>query len=194
MNELTNHQIDILFEIANLPRTKFSSDDPGVISRLDSVSAEIRAEIAWLFVKYPNLGIFKEETGPPNWKSSNNSWQLSSSYLDLTLADTFMGGEKYDDQGDYMWNYLQFGFSCRDGGVGICTESAMFGKIAFCTFTASSERGDIPVVANSFTEWVERTIHHGPDAICYYWETSDFIDLGPAIPNDPSYRPIGRVL
>ena len=70
----------------------------------------------------------------------------------------------------------------------------MFGRIAYITFDAHSERGDVPIVANSFTDWLERTLDHGPDVDCFYWELPEFVDLGPAIPNDPSYRPIGKVV
>jgi len=92
-----------------------------------------------------------------------------------------------------MWNYVYLGTSLADGGVGICNAPENFGKIAFCTVNANSERGDIPIVANSFTEWVARTLDLGPDSRERYWELPDFIDLGPAIPGDPYYRPIGRL-
>lgn len=104
-----------------------------------------------------------------------------------------MGAEVADDLGDYMWNYLYLGPSLNDGGVGICASPENFGKIAYCTVNANSDRGDIPIVANSFTEWIERTLDAGPDAPCPYWQMPDFIDLGPAIPGDPFYRPIGIV-
>ena len=105
-----------------------------------------------------------------------------------------MYGISAADAGDYLFDYLNFGYNTEDGGLGICADSENFGKIAYFTFSTCSDRGDIPIVANSFTEWLERTLSHGPDADCFYWELPDFMDLGPAIPNDPRYRPIGRVM
>jgi hypothetical protein len=149
-------------------------------------------QIGWFFEKYPYVGLY---CGVDLKRRSRNSWLLSSSNFDSSLADIFMYGEKNEDAGDFLFNYICFGSSHSDGGIGlgICAAPVNFGKIACCTFSACSERGDVPIVANTFTEWLERTLDHGPDADCFYWQKDDFIDLGPAIPGDPNYRPIGKV-
>jgi hypothetical protein len=44
-----------------------------------------------------------------------------------------------------------------------------------------------PVVAHSFSEWLERTLAAGPDVL--YWEREDFVDLGPAKGDGDDYCP-----
>jgi hypothetical protein len=73
-----------------------------------------------------------------------------------------------------------------------------FGWIINVWYNPNLAEGDYPVVAHSFTEWLERTLDAGPgiacyDAgpgkACYYWASPDFVDMGPAIPGDPHYKP-----
>jgi len=49
------------------------------------------------------------------------------------------------------------------------------------------EDASYPVVAHSFSEWIEKTVESGPDI--RYWKRAEFVDLGPAIPEDIYYRP-----
>ncbi len=62
------------------------------------------------------------------------------------------------------------------------------GEIIFCTYGMVMYGGDIPIVAKSFEEWLERTVAAGPNAQAPYWELPGFVDIGPAIPGDPQYR------
>ena len=169
------------------------SELPDLRSRIDVFNRMLFAEIGWFFAVYRDVGIFcdKDFNG-----LGTNSWDLGLlTCIGTSLADTFLYGERRGDCGDYLFNFWQFATNLEDGGVGlgICSDSENFGRIACCTFTASSERGDVPIVANSFTEWLERTLDYGPEADCFYWEDPEFVDLGPAIPGDPNYRRIGRI-
>jgi hypothetical protein len=177
-------QDKLLSRIEAHPLTRLSTPENGIICRLHTVSDVMRKEISWLFEKHSDLRFL-------DGGSKINGWQLSTAWLDLTLGQAFMDPEPVGDRGDFMWNYLNFGYSLRDGGVGICAAPENFGKIAYCTFNAASDRGDIPIVANSFTEWIERTLDAGEDATCFYWQMPGFTDLGPAIPGDPNYTPLG---
>ena len=69
-----------------------------------------------------------------------------------------------------------------------------FDWISIVWYNPNLAEGNYPVVAHSFTEWLERTLDAGPGISCRYWEKPDFVDMGPAIPSDPRYKPNGRVI
>ena len=77
--------------------------------------------------------------------------------------------------------------------LGIDLHPERFGWIGNFWYEGNLAEGNFPVVAHSFTEWLERTLDAGPDATCHYWEMPDFKDMGPAIPNDPNYVPRNRI-
>lgn len=72
------------------------------------------------------------------------------------------------------------------GLIAIDTHEERFGWIGHYWYESDLSCGGFPVVAHSFTEWLERTLASGPDI--RYWEREDFVDLGPAIPGDPNYH------
>ena len=67
-----------------------------------------------------------------------------------------------------------------------------FGNIISCSYNNIVDGGGMPIIAHSFEEWLARTLAVGPESQCPYWEMPGFNDLGPAIPNDPYYQPIGK--
>jgi len=98
----------------------FNGHDKNTLTTLDQFPPEIRHEIGWLFEPYPYLGLFQNPPGS-GIRQSLNGWRLSSAKLGRTLGDAYMGGEPVGKPGDYRWNYVYFGTSLSDWGVGIYT-------------------------------------------------------------------------
>ena len=48
--------------------------------------------------------------------------------------------------------------------------------------------GNVPVIAKSFSEWLERTLDAGPLITNGYWEEPGFDDYGSALEGDPCYE------
>ena len=73
--------------------------------------------------------------------------------------------------------------------MGVDLHAEGFGRMAVVTYMHLVDGGGGFIVANSFEEWLERTLDLGPNARAPYWYQPGFKDLGPLIPEDPYYEP-----
>lgn len=136
-----------------------------------------------------------------NYFSSGNiqSWQFCN------IDDMF---SNHNNLNNYLVSGLNFGgvdylenvFLIATSSVRDVTHIAIdlnphrFGFIGHYWYQGDLGWGGYPLVAKSFLEWLSKTIDYLPNSDRFYWEVPDFIDLGSAIPNDKSYRPIGSVI
>jgi hypothetical protein len=143
-----------------------------------------------LFSDYKKVEIFVDDQKiPPN----SNSWNLQPGFFTTspTIA-SFFGPPLPEDEymAEYHEKFYRLGHRASDGahiiGISCHPESVgiMFDYYVDCVGAPLGLRK----IANTFTEWIERTLAAGPDGEIY-WFKSDFIDLGPAVPNDPYYEP-----
>lgn len=125
-----------------------------------------------------------------------NGWSLDHTEL--------WGGEPITDQlSDYepgtIWDQLThcYIFACAAGDgaqlLAVDLRPEKFGFVVECYVDQMVDGGNVPVVAHSFTEWLERTLEAGPKIDAGYWEEQGFKDYGPAMDGDPTYeeRPRG---
>lgn len=119
-----------------------------------------------------------------------NGWELSDiGYWGFeTITD------RLDDyEPGAIWDQLtqSFIFACKatDGAhlLAVDLRRERYGYIVECFATQQTYGGDVPVVARSFSEWLERTLDAGPLIDCGYWEEPGFLDYGSALDGDPCY-------
>lgn len=100
-----------------------------------------------------------------------------------------------DEEADSLWHQLDqcfiFATSAQDGAhmLAVDLRPQRYGQIIECLMTQITYGGDVPVVAHSFSEWLERTLDAGPSIKNGYWEGADFSDYGSALDGDPCYEP-----
>jgi hypothetical protein len=126
--------------------------------------------------------------GPEPWRL-HNSWQMAEWPFFRSVNERF-GCEAEPDRPEYFDQCYEIANSMTIGqdGVGIDLHPDRFGWM-FYMWVESPEPSGFPVIAHSFTEWLERTLDHGASAEHPYWKIDDFEDLGPANPNDPEWWP-----
>jgi hypothetical protein len=140
------------------------------------------------------VNIFTKTTGKGT-KPQPNGWNLwyvaywGSEAVPERLYD-YVPGEIWDQLAQ---SYV-FANSGNDGAhmLAVDTRPARHGHIIEFFATQKSYGGDVPVVAHSFSEWLERTLDAGPLIDCGYWEEPGFVDYGSALIGDPCYEPRPR--
>ncbi len=120
---------------------------------------------------------------------ARNGWEIVSTaeWLFPTPNDLLLGGPQ--NTAPYFDRCFAFANSLFGGPdyLAVDLHEDRWGWVVLTWFEYSIEDAPYPVIAYSFTEWLERTVASGPDA--RYWERPEFVDLGPAIPDHPNYRP-----
>jgi hypothetical protein len=126
--------------------------------------------------------------GPEPWRL-RNSWQMQEWPFFKNVNERF-GCEDESDRPEYFDQCYPIANSTIIGqdGVGIDLHPDRFGWMFYMWVEDPTPVG-FPVVAHSFTEWLERTLNHGLDADHPYWKVDSFQDLGPANPSDPEWWP-----
>ena len=132
---------------------------------------------------------FADESNLTRWR---NGWQLFHLPFGSTLNEEY----RYMYPGCECHPHYDccfiFGCSEDDGGIQICLDlnPPNAGRVFYMHHEFAGPSLGCAVIAQSFTEWLERTIAAGPDAPRPYWWEQGFKDYGPVIPNDPSYEPV----
>jgi hypothetical protein len=105
----------------------------------------------------------------------------------------------YDVEPDSIWEQLRhcylFANKGTDGAhlLAVDLRKERYGHVVECFATHQTYGGDVPVVAHSFSEWLERTLDAGPSIDCGYWEEPGFTDYGSALDGDPCYDARPRI-
>lgn len=143
------------------------------LEELQEIKASLRSFTIFGGAETPNRN---------GWKSYRvNDW-LGDTANELVFGWT--GGSHPHFDGCFV-----FGESLSGGPdyLAVDLHEDRLGWIVVVWYEFSWEDASYPVVAHSFSEWLEKTVESGPDV--RYWERADFVDLGPAIPDDICYRP-----
>jgi hypothetical protein len=124
-----------------------------------------------------------------------NGWDIWN--VEYWGFDRLLGELFFYEPGD-IWDQLgscyRFANSAKDGAHHIAVDlgAERYGQIIECYSDQVTHGGNVPVIAKSFSEWLERTLDAGPLITNGYWEEPGFDDYGSALDGDPCYerRPI----
>ena len=141
-------------------------------------------ELEIYFRDYLELRIFCAEPYPPDRK---NMWIVRPAW-DESLK-SFFDHQEVDDLSMKYGSLYFIAQSANDGSefIGISLLDEAPGAIFYFRIQSAGIPHGMPRIAESFSEWLERTLDPTPYAPCPYWERPDFQDMGPAIPDDPFY-------
>lgn len=111
-----------------------------------------------------------------------------TSWPEVTVNESLLHG--IGASNSYLDEVWQLAYYAEDGATLIAVDlnPGGFGRIALVTYSDALSGGAC-VVAESFEDWIERTVALGPEADAPYWYQPGFKDLGPLIPRDQGYRP-----
>ncbi len=130
---------------------------------------------------------------PADGPAPANAWRVEPTDTWLyTTVDMWLVGSLELGGVEYLEHCFVLASSLRgsDRVIAVDLHEERFGWIGYYWYMGDLSEGGFPVIAKSFAEWLERSLASSPDA--RYWEREDFVDLGPAIPNDPNYHPPNR--
>ena len=166
-----------------------NSPKHGVILPADMLHFRERVAKANIFAK----------TVPESARFQLNGWNLwGVSYWGcetLTESLYYYEGDGQGSKWEQLSQCYHFGNWAGDGAqlLAVDLRPERYGYIIECLKTQMTYGGDVPVIAHSFTEWLERTLDAGPDIEGGYWEQPGFVDYGPALEGDPYYTPRPRL-
>lgn len=153
----------------------------GVILPPDMLRFRERVARANIYVKTVPQGTIPQPNGWNLWGVRLWGFETLTERLD-------------DDEPGTLWDQLSqcciFGNKGTDGGhlLAVDLRSERYGQIIECMGNQPTYGGDVPVIAHSFSEWLERTLDAGPAIDCGYWEEPGFDDYGSALVDDPCYE------
>lgn len=150
-----------------------------------NVPLELWNEISWLFGEIDEVRLFSgdfEEAERPN------GWFLDSGFLSANMLESTIGSAM-GQPCDFLENYRMLGSWWLTGDwLAIGASEECLGKIAVVYTQIRSDYGNVPIIAGSLKEFLERVLDDGPDCEYPYWQRQGFVDLGSAIPGDPYYK------
>jgi len=111
-----------------------------------------------------------------------------ASWPEVTVNESLLHG--IGASNSYLDEVWQLAYYAEDGATLIAVDLNPdgFGRIGLVTYS-DALTGGACVIAESFEDWIERTLDLGPEAETPYWYQPGFKDLGPLIPHDQGYRP-----
>lgn len=163
------------------------------IANQQFIPSSIPLDLCDVLMKYCQISIHPAREGHP---PSGNTWLIGPIFWSdsNTIAKFFGPAEREDAwRQSYHENFYIIGSSQNDGSefIGLSVDPQLYGMVFHFRVEALGPPLGIPKIANSFSEWLEKTLESGPDVSSCYWGMPDFKDMGPAIPGDPYYRPFG---
>ena len=158
------------------------SGDEGFQALLD-LPPGLREEVIWLFGEIDQIRLFSKDF---EQVTRRNGWHLDSRLLTIDVLSTI--GDRTGGTLDYLENYRVLGSWSSGDSLVIGAAGHHLGKIAVVFSQIRSEGGNVPLIAGSLEEWIERTLDDGPDCRHPYWRRQGFEELGSAIPGDPAYE------
>lgn len=181
MNSITE-RIKIAPETSFQPAVGIASEKDGLAANLPP---ELWEQVSWLFGEIDDVRLF---SGDPARKPRPNSWFLDSGFLPANMLESTIGSP-VGLPCDYLANYRMLGSWWWTGDwLAIGASDECLGKIAVVYTQICSEYGNVPVIAGSLREFLERVLEDGPECEYPYWQRRGFVELGSAIPGDSLYE------
>lgn len=160
----------VLKSMAVSERLDFPRDEPR------SFCSTLPKDLLFFKNAVDSLMLFGSKGGPPN----RNGWIFVNKDLVYGNVNEMLLHGMTEGADPYLNSVYVIGENAVTGFLGVDLNPGRFGWIGFYWFDYDLSEAGFPVVAHSFSEWLEKTIKSGPDV--RYWERDDFTGLGTAIP------------